>query len=127
MEIIIVIIAIVAIAVILTLWGVNVVSVVAGLGILTLIVGLGCQTLIQDVISGVFIVFDDYFSVGDTVIVDGFRGKVASIGLKSTKIIDASGNIKSIPNSSISTVTNVSRLPTMVTVAMDMKRLGVAT
>ncbi len=111
---------IVAIAVILTLWGVNVVSVVAGLGILTLIVGLGCQTLIQDVISGVFIVFDDYFSVGDTVIVDGFRGKVASIGLKTTKIIDASGNIKSITNSSISTVTNVSRLPTMVTVAMDI-------
>ena len=111
---------IVAIAIILTLWGVNVVSVVAGLGILTLIVGLGCQTLIQDVISGIFIVFDDYFSVGDTVIVDGFRGKVTSIGLKTTKITDASGNIKSITNSSISTVTNVSRLPTMVTITMDI-------
>ena len=111
---------IVAFAIILTLWGVNVVSVVAGLGILTLIVGLGCQTLIQDVISGIFIVFDDYFSVGDTVIVDGFRGKVTSIGLKTTKITDASGNIKSITNSSISTVTNVSRLPTMVTITMDI-------
>ena len=111
---------IVAIAVVLTLWGVNVVSVVAGLGILTLILGLGCQTLIQDVISGIFIVFDDYFSVGDTVIIDGFRGKVSSIGLKTTKITDASGNIKSITNSSISTVTNVSRLPTMVTITMDI-------
>ena len=107
-------------AVILTLWGVNVASVVAGLGILTLIIGLGCQTLIQDIVSGVFIVFDDYFSVGDLVIIDGFRGTVSSIGLKTTKLTDAGGNIKAITNSSITTVTNVSRLPTMVTITISI-------
>lgn len=111
---------IVAVAAILTAWGVDVASVIAGLGILTLIVGLGCQTLIQDVISGLFIVFDDYFSVGDLVIIDGFRGTVTSIGLKTTKVTDASGNIKSITNSSITTMVNVSRLPTMVTVSFDI-------
>ena len=111
---------IVAVAWILTAWGVDVASIVAGLGVLTLIVGLGCQTLIQDVVSGIFIVFDDYFSVGDLVIIDGFRGTVTSIGLKATKITDPSGNIKSISNSSINTVVNVSRLPTMITVNFDI-------
>ena len=55
---------IVAIAVVLAVWGVDVASIVAGLGVLTLIIGLGCQVLIQDVISGLFLVFDDYFDVG---------------------------------------------------------------
>ena len=71
----------VALAIILIAWGVNVVGVLAGVGVITLIVGLGCQSLIQDVISGLFIVFDDYFGVGDTVIIDGFRGTIGLIVL----------------------------------------------
>ncbi len=110
------VIIIVDIAIIFTLWGVNVASVLAGVGIVTLIVGLGCQTLIQDVIAGLFIVFDDYFAVGDICIIDGFRGTIVDIGLKSTKIKDAGGNIKSINNSSISTVVDLSREDSLVTV-----------
>lgn len=107
---------IVDIAIIFTLWGVNVASVLAGVGIVTLIVGLGCQTLIQDVIAGLFIVFDDYFAVGDICIIDGFRGTIVDIGLKSTKLKDAGGNIKSINNSSITTVVDLSREDSLVTV-----------
>ncbi len=107
-----------AIAVILGLWGVDVQSILAGVGIVTLIIGLGCQTLIQDVVAGLFIVFDDYFAVGDIVIIDGFRGTVSDIGLKSTKITDAGGNIKAINNSSITTVVNLSRMDSLVTVSM---------
>lgn len=110
------VIIIVDIAIIFTLWGVNVASVLAGVGIVTLIVGLGCQTLIQDVIAGLFIVFDDYFAVGDTCIIDGFRGTIVDIGLKSTKLKDAGGNIKSINNSSITTVVDLSREDSLVTV-----------
>ena len=98
------------ICVILVVWGVDVVGVIAGVGVLTLIIGLGCQSLIQDVISGIFIVFDDYFAVGDTVIIDGFRGTIVDVGLKTTKLQDFGGNIKSITNSSIATVVNMSRL-----------------
>lgn len=101
------------VGIILSLWGVDVAGIVAGVGVLTLIIGLGCQTLIQDVISGLFIVFDDYFQVGDTVIIDGFRGTITEVGLKTTKLVDYSGNIKSISNSSITTVTNVTRLESM--------------
>lgn len=107
---------IIAAAMILQAWGVNITSILAGVGIVTLIIGLGCQTLIQDVIAGLFIVFDDYFAVGDICIIDGFRGTVVDIGLKTTKIKDAGGNIKSINNSSINTVVDLSREDSMVTV-----------
>ena len=109
-----------AICVILILWGVDVLGVVAGVGVLTLIIGLGCQSLIQDVISGIFIVFDDYFAVGDMVIIDGFRGTITEVGLKTTKLQDFGGNIKSITNSSISTVVNMSRLRSVASVTLSV-------
>ena len=102
-------IVIITFGVILSLWGVNVAGIVAGVGILTLIIGLGCQSLVNDIVSGIFIVTDSYFEVGDTVIIDGFRGTVVSVGLRTTKIRDWCNNIKSISNSSIQSVVNVSR------------------
>ena len=114
------IVIIASICVILVIWGVDVIGIVAGVGVLTLIIGLGCQSLIQDVISGLFIVFDDYFAVGDTVIIDGFRGTIVDIGLKTTKIQDFGGNIKSITNSSIITVVNMSRLRSVASVTLSV-------
>ena len=108
------------ICIILIIWGVDVIGIVAGVGILTLIIGLGCQSLIQDVISGMFIVFDDYFAVGDTVIIDGFRGTIIDVGLKTTKLQDFGGNIKSITNSSILTVVNMSRLRSVASVTLSV-------
>ena len=102
-------IVIITFGVILSLWGVNVAGIVAGVGILTLIIGLGCQSLVNDIVSGIFIVTDSYFEVGDTVIIDGFRGTIVSVGLRTTKIRDWCNNIKSIANSSIQSVVNVSR------------------
>ena len=114
------IIIIAVICAILVVWGVDVIGIVAGVGILTLIIGLGCQSLIQDVISGLFIVFDDYFAVGDTVIIDGFRGTIVDVGLKTTKLQDFGGNIKSITNSSILTVVNMSRLRSVASVTLSV-------
>lgn len=109
----------VAIALILSTWGLNVTGIVASIGVLTLIIGLGCQSLISDVVSGLFIVFDDYFSVGDLVIIDGFRGYVEEIGLRAVRINDKVGNIKSINNSAITTCVNLSRSLNAITVTMD--------
>lgn len=109
---------IVGVGFILAVWGVDVAGIIAGVGVLTLVIGLGCQSLIQDIVSGLFIVFDDYFSVGDVVIIDGFRGTIIEVGLKTTKLEDAGGNIKSITNSQITTVTNLSRLDSMVLVTI---------
>ena len=98
---------IVAVFLILKKWGVDTNKILASIGIIALIIGLGCQTLISDVVAGIFLVADSAFEVGDIVVVDNFRGTVIEIGLKSTKLEDAGGNIKVISNSSINTLVNL--------------------
>ena len=111
---------IVDVGVILTLWGANLASAIAGVSILAIIIGFGCKNLVADVVSGMFIVFDDYFAVGDAVIIDGFRGYVTEIGLRTIKIDDRLGNIKCIANSNITTCVNLSRTLNVVIVNMEI-------
>ena len=99
-------IAIVAILLILSAFGVNTRTLLASAGILGLVIGLGAQSLIADIIAGLFIVFEGDFEVGDIVVVDNWRGTVQEIGIRTTKIIDWSGNIKIVNNSHISTIIN---------------------
>lgn len=94
----------------LSILGVNMVAVIASLGVLGLIVGFGAQTLIEDVISGLFIIFEGQFHVNDIVTIDGFRGTVIAIGIRTTSLMDAGGNIKIINNSDIRTLTNLSEV-----------------
>lgn len=89
--------------------GVDTNTLIASAGILTLIIGLGAQPLISDMINGLSIVFENEFSINDVVIIDDFRGSVLEIGLRNTKIIDASGNIKIISNSEIKNLINMSQ------------------
>lgn len=98
---------IVALFLILTKWGADTKAILASIGIIALIIGLGCQTLISDVVAGIFLVTDGAFEVGDIVVVDNFRGTVVEIGMKSTKLEDAGGNIKVISNSAISSLVNL--------------------
>ena len=87
--------------------GLDTTAILAGIGILGLIVGLGAQPLIADIIAGLFIVFEKVFDVGDIIVVDGFRGTVKEIGIRTTQIIDAGGNIKIINNADVKTVINM--------------------
>ncbi len=87
--------------------GVDTTAILAGIGILGLIVGLGAQPLIADIIAGLFIVFEKVFDVGDIIVVDGFRGTVKEIGIRTTQIVDIGGNIKIINNSDLKTVINM--------------------
>lgn len=98
---------IVCILMILACWGVDISTILASLGIVALIIGLGCQSLISDIVSGLFLVFDESFQVGDIVVIDDFRGTITDIGLKSTRITDTGGNVKIINNSAISSVINL--------------------
>ncbi len=100
------IVAIIALLLILNAWGVDAAALWASAGILSLIIGLGAQSLISDIIAGVFIVFEGDFQVGDIVIIDGWRGTVDEIGIRTTKIIDWQGNIKILNNSAISSIIN---------------------
>lgn len=100
---------IIMIIVILAMWGVNVIPALAGLGILGLVLGLGAQQFINDLISGFFIIFEQHFDVGDIVEVDGFKGTVSDLGLKTTRVLNAKGQLKIISNGKISSLINYSK------------------
>ena len=100
------IIAIASVFFILAAWGADTTMMLASAGVLTLIIGLGSQALVQDILAGIFIVFEGDFQVGDIVIVDGWRGEVKSIGIRTTKLVDAGGNIKIINNADIRSIVN---------------------
>ena len=89
--------------------GVDTTALLAGIGILGLVVGLGAQPLIADIIAGLFIVFENVFEVGDIIVVDGFRGTVREVGIRTTKIEDAGGNIKVVNNADIKTLINMTK------------------
>ncbi|MBU1093108.1 MAG: mechanosensitive ion channel family protein [Firmicutes bacterium] len=102
-------VSILAILIILAIWGVNVLPAIAGLGILGLVIGLGAQKFINDLISGFFIVFEHHYDVGDRIEVQGFKGDVIDIGLKTTKIRNWKGDVKIVANGEISNLINFSR------------------
>ena len=93
----------------LYLFGMDAKSLLASAGVLSLVIGLGATSLIKDIIAGVFIVFEGEFRVGDIVTIDGYRGTVMDIGLRTTKILGPDGNIKIYNNSEISGVLNMTK------------------
>lgn len=95
-----------ALLMVLSTLGVNTASILASAGILGLAVGFGAQNLVRDVITGFFIVFDNYFVVGDYINTAGVGGIVEEIGLRTTRIRDWSGELHILPNGEITKVTN---------------------
>ena len=91
---------------ILKLYGVDTTSIIASLGIFAAIIGLAFQDIMKDLLAGVSIIFDNKYSVGDTIEINGFTGTVIEFGLRTTKIKSFSGEVKSIGNSSFSEVIN---------------------
>jgi len=100
------VIAIATLFMILGAWGADTVFMLASAGVVTLIIGLGSQALVADILAGIFIVFEGSFQVGDIVIIDEWRGEVREIGIRTTRLVDAGGNIKIINNSDIRSIIN---------------------
>jgi small-conductance mechanosensitive channel len=90
--------------------GVDIGPLLAGAGIIGLAVGFGAQKLVQDIITGVFILLEDAVAVGDVVQVAGIGGLVEDLSIRSIRLRDLSGNVHTIPFSSVGTVTNMTRL-----------------
>ena len=89
--------------------GVDVTSILAAAGILGVAIGFGAQSLVKDVITGFFLLFENQFSVGESVTVDGFTGIVQELGFRSTRIRNEDGDVLTIPNGAIAKVVNHSR------------------
>ena len=104
---------ILSLIIILNAWGIDVTPILAGAGIVALAVSFGAQKLIADFISGLGIVFENYYDVDDVVEIDGFKGRVEEISLRSTKIINAKNEVKIINNGSIDKVINFSKNPSI--------------
>lgn len=77
-------------------------------GFLGAAVGLGAQSLVRDVVSGLFLVFEGQFGVGDVVAINGTLGTIEEVGLRVTRLRDDSGQLFFFPNGGI---TSVSKYP----------------
>ncbi len=90
----------------LTIIGVNITTIIASIGILALIVGFSAESLIADVVTGTFMLLENQYNVGDIVEINGFRGIVTSIGIRTTCITDSGDNVKIINNSEMKNILN---------------------
>ena len=97
----------------LSILGVDLTAIFASLGILTLVVGFGAQSLIEDMVTGLFIILEGNYNIDDVIILDDFRGTVKKIGIRTTTIEDAGGNLKIVNNSDIRNIQNRSILPSV--------------
>jgi small conductance mechanosensitive channel len=99
---------IIAAFLILSAWGVDTPTLLAGAGIIGLALSFGAQSLIEDILAGLFIIFERQFVVGDIVEINGTRGIVREIGIRTTKIVDLNGDVLIINNSDIRGIINTS-------------------
>ena len=93
----------------LTIIGINVSSIIAGLGIASVIIGLALQDIIKDILSGMFIITENQYDVGDEVEINKCQGYITDLGLRSTRIKTFDSDIVTIANRNISVVKNCSR------------------
>jgi len=93
----------------------------AGAGIAGLAIGFGAQSLVKDVISGLFILLEDPFGVGDEVKIGSYKGKVEMIGLRTTRIRSWTGEVHIIPNGQINDVTNYSLHNSLAVVDVEVE------
>lgn len=78
----------------------------ASAGIIGIALGFGAQSLIKDFLSGIFIISENQYRVGDIIDIEGFGGTVERIGTRSTVIRDVEGNVHYFPNGMIQHVIN---------------------
>lgn len=89
--------------------GVNIAPLLAGAGVIGLAIGFGAQKLVQDIITGIFIQFENVMNEGDVVEAAGRSGVVEKLTIRSVTIRDMSGTVHLIPFSSVDQVSNMVR------------------
>jgi small-conductance mechanosensitive channel len=100
---------IIAIAMVLGEFGFNLGPVIASAGVIGVAIGLGAQTLVRDILSGIFMLIEDQYGVGDEVNVLDIEGRVEKVGLRITTVRDKDGALWSVRNGEILVVGNKSQ------------------
>ena len=81
---------------------------------------MGARDLIADIFAGVSMIFEGEYQVGDIVNIDGYRGMVQEVGVRSTRLVGRGGNVKVIGNKDIKSVTNLTKMNSWVAVTIKV-------
>jgi small conductance mechanosensitive channel len=103
--------------------GINLAAIGVGVSIIGVALGFGAQTVVRDFLSGIFMLLEDQYGVGDVITVDGTSGTVEGVSLRTTRLRDAEGVVWHVANGEIRKVGNKSqqwsRVVLDITVAYD--------
>ena len=89
--------------------GYNIAPLIASAGILGVALGFGAQSLVKDFLSGIFMILEDQYGVGDVVNVGEATGTVEAVGLRVTRLRDVDGTVWYVRNGEILAVGNMSQ------------------
>lgn len=103
------VVVLIAVIMIIGLLGFNPTPILAGVGIAGIALGFGAQHLVRDIISGVFILLEDQYRVGDVASVGGKTGLVEGVNLRRTLLRDLDGIVHVVPNGEISVASNFTK------------------
>ncbi|MGN6088571.1 MAG: mechanosensitive ion channel family protein [Actinomycetales bacterium] len=103
------IVATIAFVMILAEVGINIAPIIASAGIVGVALGFGAQSLVKDFLSGVFMILEDQYGVGDVVDAGEASGTVEAVGLRVTRLRDVSGTVWYLPNGTIARIGNKSQ------------------
>ncbi|MGB2762690.1 MAG: mechanosensitive ion channel domain-containing protein [Minisyncoccales bacterium] len=104
-----VVIYIVVFLMVLKLFGMDITPILAGVGIIGLAVGFGAQSLVKDFVSGLFILIENQYGIGDKVKIGSFEGRVKKITMRATVLQNDEGKTFYISNGLIKDVVNFSK------------------
>ncbi len=94
----------------LGVFGINLAPLIAGAGIIGLAIGFGAQDLVADFLSGVFMLAEDQYGIGDVIDAgDGIIGVVEGLSLRTTRVRDVTGTLWHVPNGQITRIGNMSQ------------------
>ena len=100
--------------------GVDTNAILASVGVIGIGVAMGARDLIADIFAGVSMIFEGEYQVGDIVNIDGYRGMVQEVGVRSTRLIGRGGNVKVIGNKDIKSVTNLTKMNSWVAITIKV-------
>jgi moderate conductance mechanosensitive channel len=111
---------IVAVFSIASVLGVDLAPLLAGAGVAGIALGFGAQSLVRDCISGLFMLIEDQYGIGDQVDLGAASGTVERISLRTTVLRGADGTVWHVPNGEVRRVGNQSKLWSMAVVDVDV-------
>ena len=103
--------------------GVPLGSFIAAAGVIGLGISFGAQSLFKDMLTGLFILLEDQYAIGDNIKIAGLQGTVEDLTLRMTKLRDGDGTIYIVPNSQITTVSNLSRDFAVATLSVSVSTI----